>query len=69
MTMSPTAHILMTLEVQGSAQCEIAKTLSAKAPGADVLISGHLHTARLYELLHRAVGDGLLTDLEARYGA
>ncbi|MFL6113955.1 MAG: hypothetical protein ACJ786_21740 [Catenulispora sp.] len=67
--MSPTDHVLMTLGVQGSAQCEIAKTVSAKAPGADALIAGHLRTARLYELLHRAVSDDLLTDLEARYGA
>lgn len=67
--MSPTDHVLMTLGVQASAQREIAKHVTAKAPEADALIAGHHDTAHLYDLLNRAVRDGILSQLEARYGA
>jgi len=42
--------------------------VKATAPYADALITTHTDTAHAYELLHRAVTDGLLSELEARYG-
>jgi DNA-binding NarL/FixJ family response regulator len=66
-TMSPTDHVLMTLGVQASAQREIAKHVTAKAPEADALIAGHHDTAHLCDLLREAVAAGLLDDLEAAH--
>lgn len=68
MTMPPTDHVLMVLGVQASAQRQLAGLVGDKAPEAQALKQLHADTAHLYDLLSRGVADGLLTELEARYG-
>lgn len=61
-----TETVMQCLAAQAAAQRDIAKTLTAKAPYATGLIGMHTRQAWMWQLLHTAVGNGLLEKMERR---